>query len=114
MKIDFVDRRLEKQCNDEKKLVRAHGAARAKRLMARLLVLSEADNLAQLGPPYRGPMRCHELKGDRQGQLSVDLDHPYRLIFEPNHNPLPLSEDGGLIWARVTAIRIVEIADTHE
>ena len=29
--------------------------------------------------------RLHELKGNRKGQLSFDLDHPYRLIFLPNH-----------------------------
>jgi proteic killer suppression protein len=59
-------------------------------------------------------MRCHELTGDRAGQLSIDLDHPYRLIFSPNHDPIPERDAGGLDWSRVNAIRILEIADTHE
>ena len=55
----------------------------------------------------------HELHGDRDGQLSVDLDHPYRLIIQPANNPIPTKPDGGLDWARVTAILVVEVADTH-
>ncbi|MBA2678519.1 MAG: ImmA/IrrE family metallo-endopeptidase [Ktedonobacteraceae bacterium] len=51
--------------------------------------------------------RCHELVGDRKGTLAVDLGHPYRLIFEPNHIPIPRKVDGGLDWTIVTAIRIL-------
>ena len=60
-----------------------------------------------------GP-RCHELKGNRTGQLSVDLDYPYRLIFEPANDPLPKKTDGGLDWKLITAIEITGIEDTHE
>lgn len=44
----------------------------------------------------------------------MDLDHPYRLIFEPAHDPLPQKDDGGLDWFQVTAITIVGVEDTHE
>jgi proteic killer suppression protein len=60
------------------------------------------------------PGRCHALTGDRDGQLSIDLDGPYRLIFEPADNPPPANEDGGLHWERVTAVRILAVEDTHE
>jgi proteic killer suppression protein len=60
------------------------------------------------------PGRCHELKGDRSGQLSLDLDHPYRLIFEPANNPAPRKADGGLDWKGVTAVVIIGVEDTHE
>jgi plasmid maintenance system killer protein len=60
-----------------------------------------------------GP-RCHELRGDRAGQISVDLDHPYRLIFEPADDPVPRKPDGGLDWRSVTAVRILEVTDTHD
>jgi len=43
----------------------------------------------------------------------VDLDHPYRLIFVPDHNPVPKREDGGLDWSRVTAVIILGVEDTH-
>ena len=65
-------------------------------------------------PPKSPPGRCHELTGGkRAGQLSVDLDHPYRLIFLPDHEQVPRLEDGGLDWARVTAIKILGVEDTH-
>ena len=60
------------------------------------------------------PGRCHELTGNRKGQLSVDLDGPYRLIFKTAHNPLPRKEDGGLDWERVTAIVVLGVDNTHE
>ena len=50
---------------------------------------------------------------DRQGQLAVDLVHPKRLVFEPDHDPLPTNAAGGLDWSQVTAIVIVEIVDYH-
>ncbi|MCL2266890.1 MAG: hypothetical protein FWC17_03890 [Treponema sp.] len=52
--------------------------------------------------------------GKQKGMLSVDLDHPYRLLFVPDHDPVPLKSDGGLDWKQVTAITITEIEDTHE
>ncbi len=58
--------------------------------------------------------RCHELREDRKGQLAVDLDHPYRLIFEIANEPLPVKPDGGLDWFNATAIRILTIEDYHE
>lgn len=45
------------------------------------------------------PGRCHELHSDRAGQLSLDLDGPYRLIFEPADDPIPTKPDGGLEWS---------------
>jgi hypothetical protein len=54
------------------------------------------------------------LKSDRAGQLSLDLDGPYRLLFCPNHNPLPKRADGGLDWEKVTAIVILTVVDTHD
>lgn len=57
--------------------------------------------------------RCHELKGDRHGQLSLQLKHPYRLIITPAHDPIPRKDDGGLDWTQVTAVLILEVVDYH-
>jgi proteic killer suppression protein len=43
----------------------------------------------------------------------LDLDGPYRLLFEPSQDPVPIKPDGGLDWSLVTAIRITGIDDTH-
>lgn len=62
----------------------------------------------------RLPGRCHELTGDLGGFFSIDLDGPYRLIFEPEGNPVPRKEDGGIDWTRVQAICIRSVEDTHD
>lgn len=113
MDIRFADHKLEKQCNEMRLLKRDHGERRAKLIASRLAVLREAKALSDIGPPYRGPYRCHELSGNRHGQLSIDLDHPYRLIIAADHVPPPQREQGGLDWSKVIAIVIIEIADTH-
>lgn len=113
MDIRFADGKLEKECNDARLLLRRHGQRRADLLKLRLAVLASASTLSDLGPPYRGPARCHELTGDRSGQLSVDLDHPYRLVFKPDHEPPPERDEGGLDWRQVSRILILEIVDTH-
>jgi proteic killer suppression protein len=44
----------------------------------------------------------------------MDLDHPYRLIFISDNDPVPLKKDGGLDWSRITAIKILGVENTHE
>lgn len=112
MDIIFKDRKFEKSCNDHTLLVRRHGANMAKLIRRRMDELKAADTLSLMKAlPHT---RCHELHGSRHGDLSVDLEHPYRLIFVPANNPVPTKADGGLDWDKVTAIEIVGIEDTHE
>lgn len=111
MDIKFKTRKLEKLFNSGVKLQKKFGSTMTRRIIARLSDLQAADNLEVMR--YL-PGRCHELKGDRKLQLSLDLYQPYRLIFEPFNEPVPLLEDGGLDWKAVTIIRILEVADTHE
>ncbi|NOT60879.1 MAG: killer suppression protein [Acidobacteria bacterium] len=112
MDIDFLDKKLGKQCNEQALLVRKQGAHRAKLLRRRLDEFAALDTLEEIR--LLPQARCHELVKNRAGQLSVDLDHPYRLIFEPAHDPIPRNVDGGLDWKQVTAILIIGIEDTHE
>ena len=110
MDIIFKSRRFRDLSATEKKAVSAWGKQRAKLVRRRLDSLRAAETLEAM---RNAPGRCHELKGDRRHQLSLDLDGPYRLIFEPSENPTPLKEDGGLDWKAVTGVRILEIEDTH-
>lgn len=111
MVILFKTAKLEKECNNENLLVKRFGALKAKLLKRRLNELQAATSLDVLRSLPQA--RCHELKGNRKGQLSVDLDHPYRLIFESADNPLPKKSDGGLDWNKVTKVRIIGVEDTH-
>lgn len=111
MDIIFKDGKFAKQCHDLKHLIRRHGPQRARLIRRRLDELRAADALSIMRTLPGA--RCHELKGDRFGQFSVDLDHPYRLIFQPVNNPLPTKPDGGLDWSKVTSIEIIGVEDTH-
>lgn len=112
MDILFQSTKLQKECTDAKQMLKRHGPHRSKLLQKRLVELRAADVLDDL---RRLPQaRCHELRGNRKGELAVDLDHPYRLIFEVANNPKPTKEDGGLDWMKTTAIRVTGIEDYHE
>jgi proteic killer suppression protein len=77
----------------------------------RLLELKAATTLADL--KSLPGLRRHELKGKLDGYLAVDLVHPQRLVFKPDHNPIPQLDDGGLDWKQVTAVEVFRIGDYH-
>ena len=110
MDISFRDRRLVKQFNEQRLLQKKHGAVRARKISQRLSTLQAAETLEDMRTL---PGRCHELTGDRAGQLALDLDGPFRLIFEPDHEPIPRRDDGGLDWTAVTAVTIIGVEDYH-
>ncbi len=111
MDIIFEKDKFEKECNNQKLLIKKYGERKAKIIRRRLDDLASADNLEVM---RFLPGRSHELKGDRKGQISIDLEHPYRLIFIPANDPVPLKSDGGLEWKQVTIIKILGVVDTHE
>ena len=113
MELTFASNKLLKKMNQGKAMIKAYGPIQAKRLQIVLTSLRAAPNLGIFAPPYSRPNRCHELKGNLKGQLSVDLVHPYRLIFEPLNDPLPMRPEGGLDWHEVMAINIKGVEDTH-
>lgn len=97
--------------NDMRRLMRRHNTQRAKLIRRRLDDLRAADTLQVM---RNLPGRCHELKGDRAGQLSLDLDGPYRLLFRPADEPPPAKPDGGMDWIQVRAVVVLGVVDTHE
>lgn len=92
-------------------MVRTWGAETARRLGRVLHQLEAAETLAELATLPQ--LRCHELHEDRDGQISLDLTHPLRLIVEVAMDPIPRKADGGLDWSQVSAVLVVEVADTH-
>ena len=92
-------------------MVKQLGAKGAAKLKQRMMELGAAEALSVI--THLPPPRCHELTGKDAGTFSVDLDHPYRLLFVPADDPIPVCEDGGIDRKQVREIEIVEIKDTH-
>lgn len=113
MNIAFRSNKLRKEFSEERRLIQEHGPRCAKLIKQRLAELEAAPTLATMR--NLPGARCHELHGDKRGVLSVDLEHPYRLLFIPDHEPASVREDaGGLDWDKITAITILGKHDTHE
>ncbi|NQT40144.1 MAG: killer suppression protein [Planctomycetes bacterium] len=111
MEISFATSKLAKLCNSEKKLRGDYGPRMAGVIQQRLMDLDAAETLESM----KGvPGRCHPLTGDLDGLFAVDLVHPDRLVFAPDHDPIPQSSDGGVDRSKVTKIEIVGIGDYHQ
>lgn len=92
-------------------MVKAYGLQMAERLQQRLQELQAANSLLDMS--HLPPARCHELV-NRNGVFSVNLEHPYRLLFVPADDPIPRRGDGGVLLSSVTAVEVISIEDTHD
>ena len=110
VEISYKNRKLEKQLTDPREMTKSFGQL-ARKINQRLKDLTDSDTLAIMRTIPAA--RCHELTGDRKGELAVDVSGNYRILFEPNHAPKPKKNDGGLNWEEVTKIQINEIEDYH-
>ncbi len=110
MEISYKNKKLEKQLTNPGELIKSYGQLAVK-IKMRLKNLKDADNLAVMRTLPAA--RCHELSGNRKGELAVDVSGNYRLIFEPYHDPIPQKEDGGMNWEEIKKIQINQIEDYH-
>jgi len=108
VEINFKDKSLRDLCNHESLAQRNLGTNMARKLKLRLTQLSAALSMSELSVG-----RPHPLTGKRAGQFALDLVHPMRLVFKPDHDPIPQTEDGGTDLSQVTRVIIVEIGDYH-
>ncbi len=111
MNITFANKKIEKYANNYKMAVKKLGQVRAKLLHKRLLSLR---NVTTLEDVRNLPGKFHELTTNRKGQWACDLDQPYRLIFTPTENPIPMDESGRYIWMEIADVEIVEITNYHK
>ena len=111
MEIEFGSRKLAKQLNDDREMIRAFGKPLARHIKNRLALLGHAKSLDQV--PHTPPERRHQLRGDRARQWGIDLGHQWRMVLESGVAPVPQRPDGGIALEKITAVRIVEIVDYH-
>ena len=111
--ISYRNRKIQKLCASKAEMTRALGPAMAAKLAQRLAELIAVESLADLAlDPGRAATSWWPARS-RDGQLSLDLVHPRRLIIEPADDPVPVKVDGGLDWSKVTAAVVTEITDPH-
>ena len=110
MDVLFKSKSLQKRCSLEKSRIKWLGKPAAKKLGRRLDDLKAASALEEMR--YL-PGRCHELKGDLEGLLAIDLAGAQRLLIEPADEPVPKKNDGGLDWSQVFQVRIMRVEEDY-
>ncbi|MCX6221044.1 MAG: killer suppression protein HigA [Bacteroidia bacterium] len=110
MKISYQSNRLRKSLNEAKEIQKEFGTM-AKKVSQRMKELIASDNLEVLKSIPAA--NCHELKGNRKGEFAVDISGNHRIIFVPDHDPVPVKEDHSLDCIRITDIEILGTEDYH-
>ena len=111
MKIDFLNQKDKAFFESSKQVTKAHGPDNAKKLKHRLDDLDAAQCMEVMRSL---PGHWEELKNERAGQFSVRLHGGLRLIVKPQTQPPPAKPDGGLDWAAIDSIYIVEMVNYHD
>ena len=98
MIVTYKNKSIERICTDYSEAIRKHGSDIADKLYQRIYEISAAPSVEVMIQCHIG--RCHRLTGNRNGQYSVDLGHPYRLIFTVKNEQVQIA-------------KIIEIVDYH-
>jgi proteic killer suppression protein len=110
VEISFASRKLQQLCESEKELRKTYGSDGAKKAMRRLSDLRAAATLQDM---RNLPGRIHELSGDRDGQLAIDLAGGRRLILTPTNGWPAEKAEGAHVWNAIDAVTVLEITDYH-
>jgi toxin HigB-1 len=103
---------MEKCCNTGKEAAKEWGDQHGRKIMAVLAQIRAAETLADVY--CLAHLGCHELSSDRKGQFTVTTKQPFRLIFELDHDPVPIKPDGGVDRIMVTDIIVLEVENYHD
>ncbi|NTW84471.1 MAG: killer suppression protein HigA [Chlorobiaceae bacterium] len=110
MKLRFSSRKLEKSV-ESFSAIKKHYGSRAKQVDQRLDDLKVVDCLAQIYAILSA--NCHELSGRRAGEFAVSISRNHRIIFIPDHDPVPRKDDGGIDLNLVDRIVITAIGEDY-
>jgi proteic killer suppression protein len=79
LQIQYRTKKLEKQYTQHKLAVKAYGAEVARKYVQRINIIKQTKDYDELS--ILPGLKCHPLKGDREGQYAIYLTGFYRLIF---------------------------------
>jgi proteic killer suppression protein len=110
MKLSFSSRKLERSVESFAAIKKNYGT-RARQVDQRLDDLKTVTFLAWM---YKIPAaHCHELSADRPGEFAVSISRNHRIIFIPDHDPVPRTDDGGIDLMLVDSIVITAIGEDY-
>lgn len=113
MNITYRTNKIQRLLNSKAKLEKAFDNNVARRLMTGRELLEASPTLADVppGPPYRR----HQLGQDRDEQFAIDAtkNSGVRIVFVPDHDPVPRKVDGGIDLDKVTNIKIIEVGNVY-
>lgn len=109
----YLSKKLKRDIEDDARRQKRFGTEMSAKIKLRMTALSAAESLVDFWPPYAGPERCHELKGDLAGTFSMDLKHPYRLLFIAADLKETEFEAEKQRWQSIKSIEVTSIEDTH-
>jgi toxin HigB-1 len=114
VKVSYKTNKLKDLLNTQKDLIRAFGKKVAKAVMVRHQLLKSSSTLQDL--PHTPPVRCHALKGNRKGQYAMDTaaKSGFRIIFRPDHEPVPENKDGSVDRSQVTDVEVLDVINYHD
>ena len=93
MDVTYKNKRLQRCAEDESFCRQKLGPERSRKYLQRLGDLLAAETLEDV---RNLPGHYHELTANRKGQWAVSLDDPYRLIFVPHEDPIPVDGVEGM------------------
>lgn len=79
MQVQFRTKKLEKQYTRHKWAAKAYGTEVARKYVQRINIIKRTKDYDELS--NLPGLKCHPLKGDREGQYAIYLTGFYRLIF---------------------------------
>jgi proteic killer suppression protein len=110
MEIDYKTNKLRKSVATPRDIAANYGT-KAKLVNQRIKEFEAAVSLYDI---YLLPKaNLHKLHGEKKGCLAVDISANYRIVFEPDHDPVPKIEDGGLNLKAISKIKILSFEDYH-
>jgi proteic killer suppression protein len=115
MEVAVPNNRLRRDIENDAARKKRFGKDMAQKIVLRRAALIAAESLADFWPPHSGPERVHELKkGDLLGTFSMDLKHPFRLLFNAigieKKSP---GDDEKKRWESIKSVEIIRVEDTH-
>ena len=110
MNLRFSSRKLERSVESFAAIKKNYGT-RARQVDQRL---DDLKTVASLDGMYEIPAaHCHELSADRPGEFAVSISPNHRIIFIPDHDPVPRKDGGGIELSLVDSIVILAIGEDY-